>query len=91
MINIVIWFIVLLILGIYGASIYTFFKTLCPVPGTFIQFREGDLWLKKWEERLRIKGVKIHFNGKLNSFHEKNGWMIIILQQTEEKQLKTFL
>jgi len=26
MINIVIWFIVLLILGIYGASIYTFFK-----------------------------------------------------------------
>ena len=54
-------------------SIYTFFESLTLRGCTFIQFREGGLWLKKWEERLRDKGVKIHFNGKLNSFHEKNG------------------
>ena len=37
--------------------------------GKFIQFREGDKWLKVWEKKLRSKkNVHIHLNCKVNSF-----------------------
>lgn len=56
-------------------SAYCFFNFIYEGLGTgkFLQFREGDLWLKKWEKRLIKKGVKIHLETKLNSFHENNG------------------
>ena len=37
--------------------------------GQFMQFRQGDEWLKKWEKRLLKKGVKIHLNTKINSLY----------------------
>lgn len=37
--------------------------------GKFIQFREGDKWLKEWEKKLKKKeNVKIYVNCKVNSF-----------------------
>jgi hypothetical protein len=37
--------------------------------GKFIQFREGDKWLKLWEKKLREKkNVHIHLNTKVNNF-----------------------
>tara|TARA_A100001015_G_scaffold274727_1_gene331346 strand:+ start:1037 stop:2332 length:1296 start_codon:yes stop_codon:yes gene_type:complete len=37
--------------------------------GKFIQFREGDKWLKMWEKKLRKKdNVKIYLNSKVNGF-----------------------
>ena len=41
--------------------------------GKFIQFREGDKWLKMWEKKLRNKkNVHIHLNCKVNSFVSSN-------------------
>lgn len=37
--------------------------------GKFIQFREGDKWLKMWEKKLRKKdNVHIYLNTKVNNF-----------------------
>jgi len=55
-------------------SAYTFFDSISIglSRSKFIQFKEGDLWIKKWERRLVKKGVNIGFGTKLNSFHQKD-------------------
>ena len=43
-------------------SAYIFFKTIYEGfgSGKFIQFKDGDLWIKLWEKKLKRQGVKIY-------------------------------
>ena len=57
-------------------SAYCFFDAIYQGfgKGKFIQFREGDMWLKKWEARIRSrKNVKIYKNCKLTGLVSENG------------------
>ena len=60
-------------------SAYCFFSSIYEGlgKGKFIQFREGDKWLKEWEKKLRKKdNVKIYLNCKVNSFTSSSGKII---------------